>query len=144
MISWQDTVEFLKEYTFGFIFVSLIHVYLLNTPQILLGKSNAINDLITKYYYTDGIFNVLSEYILIYPLYILISLYLIKKMKITDNILKFLLCILVTCLISGLFYLLFISRPMTKSFFSKWFHTVGWKAIVYDVLMVSSVFMFLL
>ena len=40
-------------------------------------------------------------------------------------------------IISGLFLLHFLSKPASRSFFSRWFHKARWGAVGYDIILVS-------
>ena len=67
---------------------------------------------------------------------------LIKIFKIESLIGEILINIVGTILISGTFMLYFLSRPLNKnSFFSKWFHSVKWRAVVFDIFLILLTFL---
>ena len=38
----------------------------------------------------------------------------------------------------------FLNSKPTRSFFSRWFHRVGWKAVLYDIILVCSVYVMMM
>jgi hypothetical protein len=47
---------------------------------------------------------------------------------------------LATALISGAFATWFLSRPASSLFFSRWFHAAGTSAVLYDVIIVTTIY----
>ena len=77
-------------------------------------------------------------------IYFIIGNYIIDYLKITDAKNKLLTIGVTTALITGGFYIYFTNSPVTKNFFSIWFHTVGKTSIVYDVILLVFIYAIIL
>lgn len=115
--------------------VTSVLIYGLNLPTIITGNVG----LVKEYYYSNYMSSFLLDVVLI-AIYLGIAYMISDFLKISSFVEKWVIVVFVTCIISGAFYLYFISRRPTNMFFSRWFHSVKMKAIVYDVILVSSVF----
>ena len=112
-------------------FVSLFSiVFLFRIPQLLTNNSKLVHE----YYFKNFSINIPIDVILIF-IYLQISLSLIDFLKIKTEIYKIIIISIVTIIISGGFYIYFISYKKTDSFFSRWFHSVGHIAIIYDIIL---------
>lgn len=126
----------LISYTISFVLVTLIGVYGLNMPGLISGQP----DLVKQYYYDNWKFYLPFDYFLAL-VYLLSAYYLAKKIGIKSQA-KYLLVILgTTVLISGSFWAYFSSTPLTSSFFSQWFHRAGFKAVIYDLLLLTLMYL---
>ena len=70
--------------------------------------------------------------------------YIITEVKVGfQNINEIYLCVVMgtSVAISTAFMLMFLSKPKSKSFFSRWFHTVGFSAVIYDMILVALVYL---
>lgn len=122
-------------YFLSLIIITIVIIYILNIPGYLTGAS----DLIDEYYYK----NMVSSFILdifLCAIYISIAMIITSFFNIKDNTYE-LLTVMGTCiLISTMFMLLFQSGYKKGSFFHRWFKRVGFRAAVYDMILVSSIF----
>lgn len=125
----------LLNYTISFCVGLFIITYLLKIPHLLTGNSKLVNN-----YYIDKFnTNVPIDYILVL-IYLIIANVFIHILKIKKNIYKILIVLLITILISSAFYYYFISFPKTNNFFSIWFNTVGYSAVIYDAILLLVIY----
>ena len=115
--------------------VTTLLIYGLNLPTLVTGNVG----LVKEYYYNNYMSSFLLDVVLI-VVYLGIAYMASNFLKISSFVGEWMMVLLVTLLISGGFYLYFLSRPQTKTFFSRWFHSVKFKAVIYDMILVSSVF----
>ena len=128
-MDFQLLIKELLIYTTVYGFVITFLVFLTGIPNIITNNNNIIN----YYYKTNFQKNIIYDYFFI-GIYLMISIYIIKKLNIKDTLHKILIITLVTIILTGGFMLYFQSKPKTyKNFFSVWFHTVSYKSIIYDV-----------
>ena len=69
------------------------------------------------------------------------DLVLAKKMGVKSQTAYLLVLLGTTALISGSFWAYFSSGPMTSSFFSQWFHRAGFKAVIYDLTLLTLMYL---
>ena len=125
----------LLKYTISFCVGLFIITYLLKIPHLLTGNSKLVNN-----YYIDKFnINVPIDYILVL-IYLIIANVFIHILKIKKNIYKILIVLLITLLISSVFFYYFISFPKTNNFFSIWFNTVGYSAVIYDAILLLVIY----
>ena len=124
-------------YTLSYFTVTTIFVYLLNLPQLVTNDKKGL----IKYYYVKNFVNVIVfDYFLI-MFYLLFNNWLISTFNVKSLFGKIIINIIGTILISGSFMIYFLNKPYNKnSFFSKWFYSVKWKAVVYDILLILLCF----
>lgn len=133
----MNYTKIIFSYTISYIVLNLIFIYLLNLPQIITKDKK---NLIQYYYYDNFYYVIIFDYFLI-AFYLLFNYYLIKKFKFTKLYQQILVNIFGTLLISGFFLYYFLSKPLNKNiFFSKWFYSVKWRAVYYDILLVVICF----
>jgi len=125
----------LLNYTISFCVGLFFITYLLKIPHLLTGNSKLVNN-----YYIDKFnTNVPIDYILVL-IYLIIANVFIHILKIKKNIYKILIVLLITLIISSAFYYYFISFPKTNNFFSIWFNTVGYSAVIYDAILLLVIY----
>jgi len=75
-----------------------------------------------------------------------VSMYAAKFLNLNqkDNSQQLLAVILSTTIVSSLFMVYFLYFGDKNSFFTKWFSHVGYKAVLYDVILVSSVYVMMI
>lgn len=117
--------------------VTVVQVYILDIPTFI----SQAPDLVNEYYKKNAISSFIFDFFLLL-IYFSAGMYLanILNIKRNDNAGQLVALILSSIAISGAFMIYFLSRNVTKSFFSRWFHRVGIKAVFYDVILVSSVY----
>ena len=124
-------------YTLSYFTITTIFVYLLNLPQIITQDKKGL----IKEYYKDNFVNVIIfDYFLI-MFYLLFNQLFIKLFNIQSTIKQIIINILGTIFISGSFMIYFLNKSYNKnSFFSKWFYSVKWKAVLYDIFLILLCF----
>lgn len=131
-------IQYLTIYTLSYFTITSIFVYILNLPQII---TNDKKGLIKEYYIKNFVNVIILDYFLILA-YLTFNNWLIKIFKINNFYCQILMNILGTILLSGGFMIYFLSKPLNKnSFFSKWFYSVKWKAVVYDIFLIVLTFL---
>ena len=131
----SNTIKYTFAYLFSLVTVTTILVYVLDVPTIITNAPS----LVKTYYYTNYASNFLLDVVLV-AIYLGVSYYVNKSFGITEFWKQFGIVALITLCISGAFFLYFINTPKTSNFFSIWFHSVKYKALIYDIVLVSSVF----
>jgi hypothetical protein len=118
------------------IIITIIFIYIFKIPNLI---TNA-NKLIKEYYY-DNFLNSLILDLILFQLYIYAGNYIIKLLKIKNIINKTLIIALTTVIISSIFMFLFLNFSNKELFFYRWFNKVGFLAVIYDMIIVTSVYM---
>mgnify|MGYP001404588712 CR=1 FL=1 len=109
--------------------------YLLNLPGLVTGKQKIVDE----YYKTNFITNVPLDLFFIL-LYFLVAYCVMILLKVKNDGGKLLTVAVVTALLTGFFCYYFTSKKMTTSFFSRWFNTVGYSSIIYDVILLVFIY----
>lgn len=131
----KNLVKFIN-YCLAFAFTTILLVYIIKLPFILTNNS----PLVTEYYIDNYTANLLLDFFLI-GFYILVGLLFIRVFKIKKTSIKLIMIILTTILISGGFMLYFLNTKKTSSFFSRWFHSVTYRAVIYDIILVGLTYL---
>jgi len=128
-------LKHIYSYALSFATITTVLIYGVNLPKYITH-----NDALVKEYYFDNFErNLIFDFVLI-AIYICIACFVIKN-TISGNVWSNALMVAITtAIISGAFCFYFLSNTKTSSFFSRWFHTVKYKAVLYDILLVTSVF----
>ncbi len=113
-----------------------IITFLLKIPHIITGHP----ELIQEYYFKNFSKNVPLDFFFVF-VYFQIALFIIHQLHATSHFAKISIHILVTVLLTGGFCIYFRYYPMTSSFFSRWFHIVGYRSVIYDVLLLVFTFL---
>ena len=121
-------------YFISYCIVTLIVVYVLKIPQIITGQHKLVNE----YYYTNSISSFLLDLVLIY-LYIKLASYIAKVFKIKTTYKKIFIVSFITFIISASFMFLFLKQN-NNLFFTRWFKSAGFYAVLYDIIIVTSLF----
>ena len=127
--------SFLYAYVLAFATVTTLAIYGLQLPQRITGA----NALVREYYVDNAGFNLLFELVVAF-VYITIAQWIMKKVGAHDFSSRLLTVILSTIGISGAFLLFFLSHPASSSFFSRWFRTARHWTLLYDAILVGSIF----
>ena len=130
--------EYIKRaisYFLSLTIVTIVMIYVLNIPGYLTGADK----LIDEYYYKNMISSFIFD-IFICAIYISIAMIVTSYLKIKDNTYE-LLAVMTTCVfVSSCFMVLFKNGYKKGSFFSRWFEKVGFRAVIYDTILVSTIF----
>ena len=127
-----NLIIFILSFSFGLILIT----YFLQLPHLLTGQPGIVN----QYYRKNFIKNVPLDLFFVL-VYFLIGILIMKLLKIKKIINKVLVIGFTTSIITAGFCFYFRSYPQTKNFFSKWFHTVGYSSIIYDVILLVVIFL---
>ena len=122
-------------YLFSLLLVTIVFIYGLNMPTFITGNTH----LVKEYYYDRFLESFLLDMVLV-ALYLGAAYYGFQILGVKSFIGQLLIVAGVTCIISGAFYFYFVSVPKTSMFFSRWFHSVGYKAVIYDMALLCLVF----
>ena len=123
-------------FTVAFLIVTIIGVYFVRLPHIMSDQP----ELVADYYKKNWKWNIPLDYFLVLG-YFWVAGYISKKIGWEKTSERLLVLIGTTTLISGSFYMWFVSRPETGSFFSQWFHRARWTAVLYDIVLLSSIYL---
>lgn len=125
-------------YTYAFCIGFILIVYVLKIPELITSEKS----LIKYYYYENFVYSSIMDYILV-GLYLLVCFYIITAYDFEKkNILyKTIIVFVVATLLSTIFYILFKTQPKYDNFFSHWFHTVGISSIIYDGILLVTVYL---
>ena len=124
----------ISSYFISYCILTLIIVYVLKIPNLITGQ----RELIKEYYYTNSVSSFFLDLFLIY-FYIKFASYIGKVFKINTNYKKILLVAVITFMISTSFMLLFLKQN-NNLFFTRWFKSAGFNAVLYDIVIVTSIF----
>ena len=105
-------------------------VFVLQVPQHITQKPSIVNE----YYFKGFLSNVPMDLFFIF-VYLQIALLVAKLLQMKSETSIVLIVAIITFFITSGFCLYFQSYPMTKSFFSRWFHQVGYSSAIYDVIL---------
>ena len=133
----MDIAKCIFTYLLSLTTITAIFVYGMNLPTIVTGNTT----LVKTYYYKHYASSFLLDIVLV-AIYLGIANMVAEYFDIVSFLGKLWMVGFITGIISGSFYLYFITNPQTSDFFSKWFHAVKYKAVIYDILLVSSIFVF--
>ncbi len=126
----------LVSYIFAFAFTTVLLAYVIKVPYLITNNTKLINEYYGKKFVSSAILDVF-----LFGIYIYISQFFINYFKLNNIFHKLFTVAITTILISGSFFLYFINKPSDNTFFSRWFHTVGYKAIIYDVILITFSYM---
>ena len=124
----------ISSYFISYCILTLLIVYVFKIPNLITGQT----ELIKEYYYTNSVSSFFLDLFLIY-FYIKFASYIAKVFKINTNYKKILLVAVITFMISTSFMFLFLKQN-NKLFFTRWFKSAGFNAVLYDIVIVTSIF----
>jgi len=78
--------------------------------------------------------------IFLVAVYFYIASFFAKMLGIRDFKGRVVVLAITTALISGTFCAYFVSRPVSATFFSRWFHKASWGAVLYDVILLTLIY----
>ena len=109
--------------------------YILNLPGVLTGKQKIVDE----YYRKNFLTNVPLDLFFIL-MYFLVAYGVMRLLNVKRDNGQLLTVAVVTALLTGFFCYYFTSKPLTGSFFSRWFNTVGYSSILYDVILLVFIY----
>lgn len=123
-------------FTIAFSTCLFLVTYLLHLPQFITQKPKIVQE----YYQKNFTRNVLLDYGFV-VIYFLIAWAMIKLLQVKKTSVKFLVVISVTALLTGGFCYYFLLQPKSSNFFSRWFHTVKYRSVVYDIVLLGLIYL---
>ena len=116
-------------------FVSLFAVtYSLRVPYRLTKSP-----LVKEYYETNYVTSIPIDLFFI-GCYFVVALKIANAFGMNTYIEKLMIVGLTTAFLTSAFCFYFRSTPKTDNFFSRWFHAVGYASVLYDVILLMTVF----
>ena len=115
--------------------VTIVLIYVFKLPNLI---TNA--DKLIKEYYYDDFFKSLILDLILFQLYIYAGKFLINYFKIKNLSNKILIIAITSMIISTIFMFLFLNFSSKDLFFYRWFKKVKFLAIIYDIIIVTSVY----
>ena len=115
-----NVIKYLKTY----VIITLILVYLLNLPVLITGEKTLV-----KEHYGDLKYIILEIFVIY--CYIFVNKLLYKKNR---N-----LTIILTSLSISTVFMIYYQGRNEGSFFERWFKKVGYKGVIYDVIIVTII-----
>ena len=131
-------LKIILNYTMAYFFTMFLVVYLLKIP-FMMNAYDGDNNLVEEYYIDNYVKYIIFDYFLVL-IYILLASSIIWMFNIKSDCNKILIVILTTIIISSSFGYYYLNNDKTSSFFSRWFHTVGYLAVLYDIILVGMVY----
>jgi hypothetical protein len=120
----------------AYIIIALLEIYIFNLPYILTGDSAIVKE----YYYQNWKTNLPLDFFFIF-IYFIIADMIWTSAGIRKTSERLLVLVGTTIVLTGGWCIWFNTRPATGSFFSRWFRRVGWITVLYDVILLSSVYL---
>ena len=132
MINIKDIlVKFIISFCVGIFIIT----YLLKLPFIITNQYKIVNE----YYIENYIINIPLDFIFV-TLYFLLATLFIYIFNIKDFITKLFVIGITTVILTSSFCYYFQSYKMSSNFFSRWFHTVGYTSVLYDVILLCFIY----
>lgn len=133
----MDLARLFISYVFSFCLMTLLLVYALRLPSFITQEKTLVNE----YYQKNAYMFVPLDFFLV-AIYLLITAFFIWLFRVSaSNAWQMIIVLITTFVISGLFMAYFLSLPSSsRNFFSRWFHSAGWKAVLYDMIYVMFIF----
>lgn len=123
-------------YLIGLAVTTIVFVYILDIPNRMTGEGK----LVKEYYYDNAIQSFILD-IFIVGAYLGAANWVLSKLPFKGLAAQTLTVAGTSALISSAFMFYFLKQPKNASFFAKWFHAVGFTAVIYDAILVSGVFL---
>jgi hypothetical protein len=120
----------------AYILVTIIGIYILNLPTVITGETAIVRE-----YYYKGWKTYLPIDLLLVFAYFLVAEAIWNAAGITRTSGRLVVLTLVTIALTGGWCWWFTSRPQTGTFFSRWFHLVGWQAVLFDVVLLGLIYL---
>jgi hypothetical protein len=123
------------KFTVAYLIVAIVMIYGLNLPLKITGNK----DLVHEYYFVNPIFSLVMDFVFI-ALYYLFAMMIWNRLQITSVYGKGIIFLISTTFLTTFFWFYFTSSPVHEAFFSRWFHGVGLRSVVYDVVLLGLIF----
>jgi len=123
-------------YSISFIVITLVGIYGLNLPGLISQQP----ELVRQYYYENWKFYIPFDWVLV-AIYLWLGLSAANTFGAKGAVQTVAAILLTTLLISGSFWAYFVNQPLSTSFFSQWFHKAGFRAVIYDMLLLTLIYL---
>jgi len=123
-------------YSISFIVITLVGIYGLNLPGLISQQP----ELVRQYYYENWKFYIPFDWVLV-AIYLWLGLSAANTLGAKGAVQTVAAILLTTLLISGSFWAYFVNQPLSTSFFSQWFHKAGFRAVIYDMLLLTLIYL---
>ena len=120
-------------YTAAFLLTITLVTYILKIPHRITGQPSLVNE----YYITGFPKNVLIDWVLVW-----IYLWIAERMVSMIDCPPLLTISITTFAISYLWMIYFQTKGDPTNFFTRWFKTVGISGVLYDVILITVVYIF--
>tara|TARA_B100001121_G_scaffold308622_1_gene333186 strand:+ start:1872 stop:2336 length:465 start_codon:yes stop_codon:yes gene_type:complete len=128
---YEELIIFIISSSAGLLFLT----YLINLPKLVTGEGKIVKE----YYIERFPSSIIYDFLFIFIYFIIAGIFM-RILKAKRNIFKLLIVGLITIILTGYACYYFISRKPTSSFFSRWFHTVKYSSIIYDVILLVFIY----
>ena len=115
---------------------TVLLVYAFDLPTLLTG----CHQLVTEYYYANALGSLLLDLGLVFA-YLEVAGVVIANLNAKSIASRTAVVAVATGLISSAFYFLFSSGFQSGSFFSRWFAAAGFRAVAYDMVLVTCIYL---
>jgi|TARA_Y100000996_G_C22473259_1_gene623034 hypothetical protein len=132
MYNLSQLISFIYAYAFSNVFL----VYFLKLPLLISNQK----EIIKEYYAQNFNSTFFLDFVLIL-VYLLVACFFANLFNVQTIPMKFIIVVLTTILITGSFMLYYTSKKNDGSFWSRWFHLSGYKSVLYDIILVSFVYL---
>ena len=112
-----------------------IITYLFNLPSKITGDY----DIVYEYYIKNFIKSIPADLFFVFVYFVIAGIFM-KFFNLKSDIEKLMTVAFTTIILTGLACYYFKSNKLTDSFFSRWFHSVGYSSIIYDVLLLVFIY----
>ncbi len=112
-----------------------IITYLFNLPSKITGDY----DIVYEYYIKNFIKSIPADLFFVFVYFVIAGIFM-KFFNLKSDIEKLITVALTTIILTGIACYYFKSNKLTDSFFSRWFHSVGYSSIIYDVLLLVFIY----
>ena len=119
-------------YITAFTLITLVCVYILDIPTIISQSPSLVHE----YYYKNAVLSFFLDIVLI-AVYIAVAMYVAQLCRIESYAFQTVVVAIVSIVISSTFMFYFQHRGDSTLFFVRWFKQVGFKAVLYDMGLVS-------
>ena len=126
----------LLSYTLAYVLCLVVVVYVLNFP----GWITESYDIVKEFYIKNGMRNFFIDWVII-GLYLLFADFFIRKLDLRSNASKLSVVAAVCLVLYPVFYAIFTRvSSLRNTLYYKWFTRVGPKGVVFDVVLICSVY----
>ena len=132
----EDFVGF-ASYIVSFCVTTMLVVYVFKLPEKITGATKLVH----QYYYEDSVKHFFLDIVLVYLYLSAANVISRRSFESPGPYTNVFVVATTTAAISTAFMFYFLRQKPGSSFFASWFHKVGFKAVAYDVILVSLVYL---